>query len=241
VKRIAIPALTAMITVVSFVAVGAWNRSAEPRLVVTLTERELPLWWGSTRDIEHQPLRLRLLFEPRHEPLDARNWLPETKLRELGFPLTIPAGDPGAADVYDNLPSRIAWIALEYDGPAWRDIQRRRELLAEQNRYPPIAASSRLVPVDAALDFDTLRVRYPSGHLIVRGVVGVTYVPPGAGGPVLHGTLRSIVPTSLAVPAHLRGGFLNLPENAGARPRYEVDVAIGRLGLPYLRSVRPVE
>jgi hypothetical protein len=228
-----------MIVVASFVALGAWNRSAEPRLTITLSERELTLW-PSGGDRQHQPLRLRLAYEPRFDPLDTRNWLPESRLRELGFALTVPAGDPRAADEYDNVPARLGWVALELDGPAWREIERRRDLLAaESAAHLRPDRQSRLVPVDASADFDTLRVRYPSGHLIVRGVIGLAYVPPDRGGPVVHGTLRFVVPESVAVPASLRGVFEHVGRaTPGAQGRYEVELAIGKLGLPYVRSAR---
>jgi hypothetical protein len=241
VTRIAIPAVTVMIVVVSFVAAGAWNRSGEARLVITLSERELPLQWPGTRDGEPQPLRLRVNYQPRFDPLDSRNWLPESRLQELGFNLNIPSGDPRAVDAYDSVPPRLAWVAFEHDGPAWRDIERRQELLAAQNGAPRADATPRLVPVDAAPDFETLRVRYPSGHLILRGVIGVVYVPPGSGGPLVHGTLRRIVPESIAVPADFHDVFGNPADAGQVRPRYEVEVAVGRLGLPYIRAARRLQ
>ena len=243
--RIAIPALTVMLAVVSFVVAGAWNRSGDPQLAITLSERELPITrLPSVAPGEDPGLLLRIDVQRRDDPLDARNWLPESRLAELGFVFETPVGAPQAADAYARVPSRIAWVALEYGGPAWQDIERRQQLRASEGPPRPMPLGSRLVPVDAARDFESLRVRYPSGHLIIRALIGVRYVPPASGGPLVHGWLREIVPARVAVPAHLRGvfdGMMTRPEAPDAGPRYEAELAIGRLGLPYLRSARRLD
>jgi hypothetical protein len=245
--RIALPALTTMIVVAAFVAVAGWNRSGEPRLVLTLTERELALPWTSEMAPGDDPgLQLRVEITHRGEPLDARNWLPETRLRALGFPLNIPLGDPTAEESYRDLPARVAWLALEYDGPVWRDIERRAALHAESDRS---GRRSRLVPVDAAPDAASLHTKYPTGHLIVRAIIALSYVDARNGGPLVYGWVRAIVPSTVTVPKHLRSVVAGLihPEVRTERtasqpvemtPRYEVDLAIGRLGLPYVSGLR---
>jgi hypothetical protein len=237
--RIALPALIAMVTVAGFVGAAEWNASGQPRLVLTVTERELQLPYRLVGGDEEPALRLRVDYAPRYEPLDARNWLPESRLREIGFALNVPAGSPQAAAAYDRVPPRLAWIVFEYDGPQWRDLERRRRLT--EQRFPGRLLESRLVPVDAGSDFDALRARYSSGHLIMRGVVGLSYVSATRGGPLVYGTLRQIVPSSVAVPRRLHATVAGLrpPESGDAsEPRYEAELAIGRLGLPYLRSLR---
>jgi hypothetical protein len=241
VTRVAIPALIVMIAVVSLVGAAQWNRSGAPRLSITLTERELPMLGVPVSSTGEEPgVRLQVAYEYRLDPLDSRNWLPESRLREIGFPFNVPVGSPDAAGAYDHVPPRVAWVALEFDGPAWREIERRRALTPEETRHFP-HAPSRLVPVDAAADFETLHRRYPSGHLLVRGVIALGYVGSERGGPLVYGLLREIVPTTIAVPAHLRPVFDGLPYRAPATeelPRYEAQVSIGGLGLPYLSSAR---
>jgi hypothetical protein len=241
--RVALPALIVMTAVAAFVGAAGWNASGEPRLTIKLTERELELPYRTGLPGDDPGLQLRIAYEGRHDPLDARNWLPETRLRELGFALHVPPGAPQAADAYDHVPSRLAWIALEYDGPLARAEARRRELSADPTDPRPSARlRSRLVPVDAAVEFETLRARYPSGHLIVRGVIGIVYLPPGAGGPLIYGTLRDLVPATVAVPQAFRpllAGMTNAAASDVTEPRFAAEIAVGRLGIPYVRSVQP--
>lgn len=238
--RVAFPALIVVVTVAAFVGAAGWNRSGEPPLAIVLTERELPVAY-----IDAAPgdpgKRLRIAYEYRHDPLDARNWLPESRLREIGFAFNVPVGSPQAVDTYRRVPPRLAWVVFEYDGLQWRDIERRRAM-AETAREPVTTLlPSRLVPVDAGPDLELLRARYPAGHLILRGVIGLSYVPASRGGPLLHGVLREVVPSAIAVPYELRPLLDQLTpagHSAGPEPRYEADLAVGRLGLPYVRSLR---
>ena len=73
-KRIAIPAAAALLTVVAFVTLSGWNRSAPPRLQIALSERELRLWnMAPSDDGDDSGVQLHIEFQPREDPLDARN------------------------------------------------------------------------------------------------------------------------------------------------------------------------
>jgi hypothetical protein len=237
--RVAFPALLVLVTVAAFVGAAGWNRSGGPHSALVLTERELPLAYSDPAPGD-PGTRLRIAFEYRHDPLDARNWLPESRLREIGFLLNVPVGSPQAAETYDRVPPRLAWVVFEYDGPQWRAIERRRAM-AEAARDPVTTPlPPRLVPVDAGLDVAMLRGRYPTGHLILRGVIGLSYVPASSGGPLLHGVLREVVPSTIAVPYEWRPLLEELTpagDRAGREPRFEAELAVGRLGLPYVRSL----
>ena len=238
--RVALPALIVLLTVAGFVGAAAWNRSGQPPVVMVLTERELPIAHVNVAPGDEPGARLRIAYEYRPDPLDARNWVPESRLREIGFPFNVPVGSPQAPDAYDRVPPRIAWVVFEYDGPQWRDIARRRAL-APAPAVPVATMPSRLVPVDVGLDFARLRVRYPSGHLILRGVIGLSYVSASRGGPMLHGVLRNVVPSVVAVPYQFRTivqGLIATADSGAVQPRYEVELAVGSLGLPYIRSLR---
>src|SRR5687768_1479485 len=188
--RIAAPALTVLIVVAAFVGLAGWNRS-DQRLTITLTERELPLPRLSPDD--GLGVRLRIAFENRLDPLDARNWLSEPRLRAIGFPLNVPAGAPEAAAAYSGVPTRVAWVVFEYDGAAFQEIERRRALRAPLEQRVE-RTGPRLVPVDAGLDFDTLRDKYGPGHLILRAVIGLVFLGSSSGGPLVYGSIRELVP-----------------------------------------------
>jgi hypothetical protein len=248
-RRILIPGLLVILVVMSLVGLSGWNRGAEPRQVIELTERELQIPYVTPEDREGGTISLRLQFEGRDEPLDARNWLSEDKLRALGFDLATPVAAPEAAYRYRRTPPRVAWVAFEYDGPAFQEFARRRALQKQnegalwRGRLEP----SRLVPVDAAPDFESLRARYPTGHLIVRAIIVLNYLGPSARGPLLYARVRETVPSRIAVPKHLRDVLLILPEfpatgpdgpHGEVPPRFDAEIAGGPLGVLYLRSLR---
>ncbi len=245
--RIAVPALMVLLVVAAFVGLAGWNRSGERQSSITVSERELPLPAITITRETASGVQLRLSFERRAEPLEARNWLTETKLRALGFPLNVPLGDPSAADTYIDVPPRVAWIVLEYDGPAWKEIEQRRALQRPEIRRG-YWASSRLVPVDAGPDFDPLRDRYGAGHLIVRGIVAVSYIGSSGGGPLLYGWVRELVPSTLTVPRNLVSVLEGIePASISGsvsepapefEPRYEIDLGVGRLGIPFIKDLR---
>lgn len=249
-RRIAIPAATLLIVVAGIVGLAGWNRSAEPRQVIELTERELSLPFGYEDGLrDGAPLKLHLQIEYRSDALDARNWLSEERLQAVGFTIHVPASAPEAADTYGRVPPRVAWVALEYDGPAFQAIERRRALEREKNTWRGQSEPTRLVPVDAAPDFETLRARYPTNHLIVRAVIALSYLGPGERGPLIYGTVREIVPAAVAVPRAMRDTLSGLPTRPSigpdgphtlAPPRYVAEIASGPLGVLYLRAIKRV-
>lgn len=251
--RIAVPAVTVLVVVASYVALAGWNRSAAPQQVIEVTEREASLRdVGDHAAIEDDLVQLALEIEPRADPLDARNWLSEDRLRALGFTLDVPPGAPEASDAYRRVPPRVGWVVLEYDGPAFVEIERRRALRRQKDREPTgpwrdRLEPSRLVPVDAGPAFAPLRAAYPANHLIVRAVIGLVYLGPREHGPLLYGTLRQIIPSRISVPRHLRQVLTTLPSRVesppdaartAAPPRYHAELASGPLGILYVRGIR---
>jgi hypothetical protein len=179
----------------------AYNRSGEPEAVLRLSERELQLrnWnWPSN---ENSSIDLDLswrIAQPDRQAADyfygGLHWLQPAQLRELGFHIADNLESDEAWQRVSRQPSRRVWLVLEFDGPAYRasveraakrleretalaqanpgnnefqqrQIARRKELEREQ-RF-----ASRLFIIDAALDEDALRVRYPDRqhYVIVRG------------------------------------------------------------------------
>lgn len=247
-SRIAIPSVTTLIVVASLLALSGWNRAAGPRSLITVTERELSLPFNAAD--RNALLHLALQVERRDDPLDARNWLREDRLREIGFNVEVPAAAPEASYHYGRALPRVAWVAFQYDGDAWREIERRRALAPPPREPWRRPMPTRLVPVDAAADLDVLLLRYPRAHLMLRAVIGLAYRGPKDGGPLVYGWIRQLVPAGIAVPNDLRGRLDGLQhvyvtpgesapnEPREEPPRYEVDVAVGRLGIPYVTDIR---
>jgi hypothetical protein len=249
--RLIAPAVVVLMVVAGLVAVATWNRTSEPWHVLTVTERELSLVTsaGLLGGDDRAP-RLRLQFEQRADPLEARTWLSHDRLRLLGFALHVPPGAPEAAETYRKALPRTGWVVLEYDGPAFAAIDRTRALRREAEGWRELQEPSRLVPVDAGPDATSLRERYAAGHLVVGAVFQISYVPTEEGGPLVYGWLREVVPSTLTIPRHLRPAVEGLAplfqrayrggsEPVGrTEPRYAADIATGPLGVPYVRALR---
>ena len=141
-------------------------------------------------------------------------------------------------------PGSRGWCSST-DGPAFAAIERRRALRREGNPGAPTLAPSRLVPVDAGLDPGPLRAQYGDRHLVVRAILSLGY----SSDPMLYAWVRELVPARVTVPRHLLPELAGLgpdgpvPSPAGAAshprpPRYEVDLRVGRLGVPFITAMR---
>ncbi len=239
-RRIVVPGAAALLTVVAFVTLSGWNRSAPPRGQITLSERELRLWNSPSPDSgDDTGVQLHIEIQRRDDPLEARNWLTEARLRSLGFALDVAPGAPEAERTYTRMLPTIAWVALELNGPAWREIERRLALQPDAlQRHGSVPEASRLVPVDASLDADTLLARYPAGHLVLRASIELAFVPPANKGPLVYGRIRQLIPSQVSVS---RGWRDQLLRHAAAAPvRYDVELALGRLGIPYVTGISNV-
>ena len=154
----------------------AMNRSGEPDSEMELTARELQ-YFGSRSDDSSVVLMLRWTNTapeyPVGLPADGPGWFDQKKLEELGFDLSIPAGSPKASRFYENLRLREAFVALEFDGPAWASwLTDREPRLQTETSYGPQVSfeervaierqtTPRLVSIDVARDPAALRRKYP--------------------------------------------------------------------------------
>jgi Domain of unknown function (DUF4824) len=205
----------------------AYNRSAEPDVEITLTEREVPVSFGGfRRSDEDTGFALRLRWQSpnrrwrsdRHESGPA--WFDQAKLEALGYDCSIPLSDPDAALYYDRQLPREVYVVLEYEGKAWtawlkewerdlvftaaevasgKDSQKDLEKHREiYERLPKTAA--RLVAIDVGNDAGQLRQRYSEPHrfIIARAQVGLMFVREG------KSARRE------RLPAHLRGHVTHL-------------------------------
>jgi len=230
--RRTLPAMLLPLLVTGFtVASAAWNRSGG-REAIVLSQRELPLRYSSA-DNSGQSVSLRYQYNWGEE----QPWLDAAKLASLGFDTALDPASPDADAHYRRALRRVVFVALEFDGPAWR--ARAPEFERELQRYRPdadvrnqVEAGSRLVAVDADLDPEALEARYPNPrtHLIARGVVRIYAYTPKDARPRLTGSIE-LAPDSLYVPPDI-GPRL-------AAPSYRLSVRYGRRHEPWIAGVEP--
>ena len=242
-SRLVVAALVLLLTVGALFGAAAWNRSGSPQAIV-VSERELALPWGWPSDDVDQ--RLRLEWQRRGEPQDARLWLTDVKLGELGFMIGVPVGAPEAELFYGRSLPRLAWVAFELNGPAWRAIEQRRAMAATPDPQDPTRRFarpgdwSRLVPIDAAAIAETLRRRYQNAPVIVlRAVIRLRYRTSPTEGPSVWAEVDSLVSPDVSIPARLRGRLPATGRAPADPPRYEIELRVGRLGAPWVEDIRP--
>lgn len=224
----------------------AWNRSGEEARL-QLSQRELGATrdWGSSRENSGVALQLhwRVLRTVKDEPSydygysygGDTEWLDRAKLEALGFDLSAPLPDPLLDERYERQLPRPVFLVLEFDGPAYRAALRRAEAwvqVAKKGSKEVLererTESSRLFVVDAGLDADALRAKYPDrGHYaVVPGKVSLqTYRVKRPMGYV-HGPSVA----DINVPTRFHG--------AVRAPKFEASVAFGRRMEPWLVEVK---
>ena len=179
----------------------AYNRSGDAESALRMTERELQVVTWSWPDNDNSSVDLRLAWRVRQTYSSEQDygywrddWLTEEQLRSLGFDISLPAEMEAAHERHRRDLPKTVFLALEYDGPAYQEAlgQRRKrveqatelagrnvgdETFAERLKAARNAlvdeqiSASRLFVVDASLDREALRKRYPdrTRYSILRG------------------------------------------------------------------------
>jgi Domain of unknown function (DUF4824) len=237
----------------AFALVHAWrNRSGPADAEITLTERELPTSINLNDDDSGVSLELRWLDPAGTFGVELpAAWIDLAALRELGFDTSVAPSGNSAIEFYQRQLARRAFVALEYDGPAWRAHAERieRENARRAGLFPQYAPAnslegmSHLVAVDASRDPMRLRSRYPDrgSVIIVPAVVGIAVQPAlPAGGNLarpaqLAGSIQEI-PSSIHVPRPFSDGFRRLPKDR-SKVRYRVHLRYGASYEPWIAGV----
>ena len=208
-------------------------------------------------------------------------WLDPEKLREIGFQTDIDPSDPGAEEACEKEGPRSVYLVLEFEGEAWESwLAGREERVGELRRKVESGEAdrktledaeailaldrvmrSRLFVVDAGLDPESLRSRYPdrARHVIVRGIVSLRVFQREGEEARLEAILEAL-PDRVHVPVGIRPALLPfLPREtrdqalererkkaeaawpAPEPPRYRAVLAFGRRLEPWLVSVSPAE
>jgi hypothetical protein len=243
-----------LVTNAVVLAGAAYNRSGEPAAVLQLTERELRAPDSSGFESENSGFALGLAWRVTGRTEDDHGfggyggraaWLDRSKLGELGFDVSLSVGHSHAKRHYGRQLPREVLLVMEMNGPAYQSALQRAEertarpgatgydgarLTSERERF------SRLFIVDAGLDHDSLRARYPdkSRYAIVRGKVRVDpwYARNTSG---LQGSVGALGVSALNVPIELRDVL-----GRGATG-YTANVAFGRRLEPWFTTARKSE
>jgi hypothetical protein len=251
-----------LVVVSNAVALGgvAYNRSGEPDSMLQLTERELPIQYWTWPDNEnsaiHLELHWRLAFDD-YEGLLGIRWLTPEQLRQLGFDVPAAGANPDEVQRALRQPAREVFLALEYDGPAYRTmleyahekVRKAEAALATSGSENNVAnlrgakaqveaeqyRSSRLFVVAADLDPDALRKRYPDRkhYAIVRGRIGLRM----AGVDGLAPQIDGIDTDTIRVPHAYRAliePYARDRSFTDREPRYAATVHFGRRQEPWI-------
>lgn len=184
-----------------FVLTGvAYNRSGEPVSKITLTERELSSPYSYSYRKEDSGVAFYLQWRVHSErtiynygyyssaytPVE---WLDEEKLAQLGFDTSIDPEQRDAYRVYNDIPERVVYLVMEYDGESYQralkiaedNLFEKESLLEslardvakqEKNRIEndakqarniheqEVNSRTRLFVIDAGLDDEVLRKKY---------------------------------------------------------------------------------
>jgi uncharacterized protein DUF4824 len=237
-KRRGLLAAAALVVVANAIALlGVAPNRASTLQTIELTQRELILGYQSE---ENSGIDLQLVVN-NQSTLD---WFDAAKLQELGFPASV-----ASVTNYRDWPALSAYVAFEYDGPAWQAVAAKEREFQRQFQARPIESNiesnidgqSHLVPVDASGSFETLLAKYGSTgtHLILRATV-LPLIGRKAGIDVMGGRIVELINPQIHVPlpAALDLEKLKPPYlPSSQRARYTVRLAYGTRFEPWVVSV----
>lgn len=264
-RKASLIAAFAIIVVANVFALAhaARNRAGNADAEVTLTERELRRYTRPAADDNsdvtlymewRSPYSLPFPFQPD----GALDWLNQQRLESLGFDCHVSPASPDAERYYQRQRARPVFIALEYNGAAWRALVEDYLRVTREPGHTPhdgdsadrTSYLSHLVPIDADLDPHRLRARHPDRAtvIIVPAVVTIMLQPPPESGMKAE-TKRPIrivgfigeLPASIHVPRPYSDVFRRINRYQGETynegPAYRVRVRYGRLLEPQVTGV----
>lgn len=246
---------------------------AESMLRLDDRELQMPWSWNGSKENSGVALHLqwRVLGDeladatnPYWSASGFPAWLDENKMTALGFEREGNPGEEGR--MFSRQLAKEVYLVLELDGSAYRQALERASQHAEKEKALETAnpgnkefaqrakaaqeqlrreqrEASRLFVVDAVLDVDTLRAKYPdrSHYAIVRGRVQprFDYLKSERR---WGGYIASLAVTEINVPVSMQQGLKLRPRSDLSQPRdaagrFEADVAFGKRLEPWLISI----
>jgi hypothetical protein len=233
-----VAAAVVVVSNLSVLGLAAVNRQGPPEATLQLTEREASLEPEGT---ENTGVALRLQWTDTRDRTDA-GWFGREKLETLGFDCSRKPSTENEM-FYLRQPLRPAYVALEFDGPAW---QRYADTLTAGAHPRSPDRESRLVLIDVDRDAARLRSRYPDRTRVViaHALVGPVVAVERGGVYVLRGRVVELVPADLHVARDMGRVIEPLAhtsarvEEQAAAPRYLATVSWGRNLEPWVESIR---
>jgi hypothetical protein len=190
-KNLSVLGAVAIILIANGLALmhGARNRSSTDSEIV-LTKNELNYFNPSPAD--DSGVELHLSWTDTGYPvwpsqkLALPVWLDERAMQRLGFDCSVNPDSPKARRHYQEQRPRQAFVAVEYDGGAWRAWwEAHQQAITEEKaknltaQFPDSMTYSHLVAVDADLDPVKLRERHPDRKVVIiaPAVIAITLDP----------------------------------------------------------------
>lgn len=194
-------------------------------------------------------------------------WLDDKKLKELGF--DIKRYSKQNADRYQDPIENEICLVLENNGESYREAVKRaekalslaeaklkenvdsqelrdRQRLAEEDWKDEVESRSRLFVIDAGIDAEGLRAKYPdrTRYLITKGIVTPYYEYSDGNAPRrLSGRISRLGPGVVHLPleyAKILGSFKKTRDDAGCGGHscYEAEFFFGKRLEPWIKSLK---
>jgi hypothetical protein len=268
-RRFTIIAGVGLILLTNLVALlgVAFNHSGVPDSTLQLSQRELEIPYHWRKNSDNSGIALRLLWRfpgSRNEYYQYGDndpgWLDQGKLASLGFDVAMPINTDRGQAMYRKQRSKPVFLVMELDGLAY---QQSIELAKKEDEADPkkkdgnerarpsalsqeLNLNSRLFVVDAGLDREALRAKYPDTrhYSIVHGKIRPNIIYSKEKQPLMSGYINVVGAQSINVPLEFRSIFepmqkRNQKFDYGAvdkRTAFEATVAFGRRLEPWIAA-----
>lgn len=243
-----------------------FNHSGLADSTLQLSQRELriPYRWRQNNDNNGISLMLQWRIPGSLNEYQQYNngpdWLDKAKLASLGFNVSMPIDADRGRTAYQKQLSKPVFLVMEFDGPAYQQSielakkadadDSNKKAVDDKKKNQPTALSqelnlnSRLFIVDASLDREMLRAKYPDTRRygIVRGQIQPRVIYDKEKQPLMAGYVKDVSAQSINVPFEFRDVFEPIQKgnqkygNADndKRPSFKATVAFGRRLEPWI-------
>lgn len=224
----------ALILLTNLIALAGvmFNHSGSVDSTLQLSQRELriPYRWAQNHDNNGISLVLQWrlpgsLNQYQQYPGNDPGWLDKAKLASLGFNVAMPLDTERSRTAYQKQLSKPVFLVMEFDGPAYQQVielakkedadeSKKKEQDGARKSRPTVLSqelnvNSRLFVVDASLDREMLRAKYPDTrrYSIVRGQIRPQVIYNEDKQPLMTGYIKNVSAQSINVPVEFRDVF----------------------------------